>query len=154
MPGTKKSTAASESLPVEQSPTEKLIGKRIRRKRELLGYNFEQLAALTREYDANGIAAVTLRRYEREDKSATLPGLRELRILCDALDLSADYLLRGQENAVEEYTQDLFEQFRNLVKVISREDGIPSNSRRHPDWARIREEKLRRARLHTKIKDE
>src|SRR5712664_4139179 len=105
MPGKTKSTAASESLPIDETQHEKLIGKRIKRLREQLGLNFEELAALTRQYDAEGIAPVTLRRYERENKSATLPGPRELRILCDALDASADYLLRGQQNEGEEYIQ-------------------------------------------------
>lgn len=57
---------------VEQGD-ERNIGSRVKEVRESLGLNFEQLAALTREYDDAGIAAVTLRRYERTDEGGSLP---------------------------------------------------------------------------------
>lgn len=129
---------------------EKTIGTRIREKREGLGMNFEQLSALTREYDAEGIAAVTLRRYEREE-GGTLPGLRELRILCDALDVSSDYLLRGQAASELELRdradwKDLKAILLRVVDAVRLPSGITlevvSNFGR--------QEALKRARLHTK----
>ena len=153
MVGKKEPQGKSHNAPAEASQTERQVGKRIKKLREALGLNFEELAALTREYDPEGIAPVTLRRYEREDAAATLPGLRELRILCDALDTSADYLVRAQEpGELESYRQDQLNKLAEIVKFLAREDGIPFNSPRSPDREPVRQAKLSRARLHTKAK--
>lgn len=72
------------------------IGARIKEARKLAGHdlNVEALSRLCREYDqqGQGITRTTLLRYE---SGVVFPGARELRILCDALGVSADWLLLG-----------------------------------------------------------
>ena len=80
-------------------PPEDGIGERIKSARQRPGYDLsvEALSRLCRECDAQsqGITASTLLRYEQ---GKVLPGAREIRILCNALDVSADWLLTGDEN--------------------------------------------------------
>lgn len=132
---------------------EKWIGSRIKSERERLGLNFEQLAALTKEYDKEGIAPVTLRRYERDDEGRSSPGNRELRILCDSLGVTADYLLLGRR--VPEYEQRDHEDWELLKGIISRAaDPMRATNVADPRATdqKLRQEKLQRARLHTKTK--
>jgi transcriptional regulator with XRE-family HTH domain len=92
-------------------PEDKL-GERLKLKRIALGLNYEQLARLTVEYDVpgvvgvpaeqspgkKGLTAAMIARYERGVKGRpVMPGARELRLLCDALDVAADWLLYGRE---------------------------------------------------------
>jgi transcriptional regulator with XRE-family HTH domain len=134
---------------------EKSIGARIKAKREELGLNFEQFAALTREYEAEGIAAVTLRRYEREGDRATLPALRELRILCDALDVTADYLLRDRRPAEDERRDSAdWEELKAIMARAIKTEQLPGIVGTQPYAAFERQEALRRARLHTKKQEE
>lgn len=74
------------------------IGKRIKeaRLRPENELSIEALSRLCKLVDPvrQGIARTTLVRYEAGD---VLPGARELRILCDALGLSADWLIMGRE---------------------------------------------------------
>lgn len=154
MPTPKKHSAKSGArLPTSPTP-EQSIGVRIKSKREELGLNFEEFSALTKGYDAEGIAAVTLRRYEREGDGATLPGIRELRILCDALDVTADYLLRAR--TAPEYEQQDSADWQDLKAIMARavkQDRLPGIEGPDPHAAFVRQEMLRRARLHTKKKD-
>lgn len=106
---------------------ERLIGERIKEQRERLAMNFEELAALTRELDSegHGISAVTLRRYERDDDGATVPGIREVRILCATFDVSADYLIRGiatDGGPLDQMLDELFELLSRLRKPRRRGD--------------------------------
>ena len=128
---------------------ERSIGSRISKLRESLGLNFEQFSALTREFDAegNGIAAVTLRRYERTDDGSTNPGLRELRILCDALDVSADFLVRGIE---PDPTNADWEALKAIIQRATSEHERPHLTGKDPYSNFARQESLKRARLHTK----
>lgn len=126
---------------------ERNIGARIKGQREKLGLNFEEFSALTREYDAEGIAAVTLRRYERTDDGRSFPDLRSLRILVDVLDVPADYLIAGRKQNTAEVEK--WNQFKGIIKQIAHEDGAPDTTGER--WgAYERSEKLIRARLHTK----
>lgn len=79
------------------------IGSRIKAKRTELSLNVEEFARLTKAYDyrdgGNGISASMLRRYE---SGGFNPGAREICLLCDALDVSADWLVRGIEVRNEE----------------------------------------------------
>lgn len=81
-----------------QVPPEKGIGKRIReaRERKENGLSIEALSRLCKLVDpiGQGIAQQTIVRYE---KGIVLPGSRELRILSDALAVSADWLIFGFE---------------------------------------------------------
>jgi transcriptional regulator with XRE-family HTH domain len=88
-------------------PPEDGIGGRIKAKRAELNLNVEELARLTGEYDyrehgkGKGISASMLRRYEYKEGGSN-PGAREICLLCDALDVSADWLVRGIETRSEE----------------------------------------------------
>jgi len=82
------------------APPEDSIGDRIKAERNKLHLNIEELARLTGAYDyrdhgkGKGISASMLRRYE---SGGFNPGAREICLLCDALDVSADWLVRGIE---------------------------------------------------------
>lgn len=154
MPDKKKQSVKAASKSPGASAAEREIGQRIKAKREQFGLNFEQLAALTREYDPEGIAAVTLRRYERSDEGASLPALRELRILCETLDVSADYLIRGDKSEDDTRDQEAWEQLKSVIRQIAQPSPLPGVGKRDPYQAMERQEKLRRARLHNKLKNE
>jgi transcriptional regulator with XRE-family HTH domain len=79
------------------SPPEDEIGERIRATRKVLDISVDELAALTALCDQRrgaGISRATIYAYEANDSK---PGARELRILCEALDVSPNWLLLGQE---------------------------------------------------------
>lgn len=85
-------------IPQPELAPEKGIGKRIKEARERPenGLSIEALSRLCKLIDpvGQGISQQTLVKYE---KGIVLPGSRELRILCDALAVSADWLLMGRE---------------------------------------------------------
>lgn len=92
-------------------PEDKL-GERIKARREELRLNYEELSRLTALYDApeykKGLTAAMLARYEKgADGKAVYPGARELRLLCDALNVPADWLLLGidKEHAAQSATR-------------------------------------------------
>lgn len=77
------------------------VGERIRVRRKEFDLSVEELAALTAKYDyeadyadGSGVSVPTLYRYEKGER---LPGARELRLLCDALNVPPDWLLLGGE---------------------------------------------------------
>ena len=77
------------------------IGKRIAYCRGLLdNLSVDALSRYTRCFDEEGISRMSLFRYE----GGSLPGARELRILCDALWVPAGWLLFGR---LEEGRADL-----------------------------------------------
>ena len=84
-------------------PPETAIGERIKHARNELKLNIEALARYSANFDkeeGRGISATTLLRYEAGDP---LPGSRELRILSEALDVPAQWLLLGDlDNAGED----------------------------------------------------
>ena len=79
-------------------PPEKGIGGRIKeaRLRKDNDLTIEALSRLCKMVDpiGQGIAQPTIVRYE---KGEVLPGAREIRVICNALDVSADWLLFGKE---------------------------------------------------------
>lgn len=140
-------TVSAKSLFV---PPEDKIGERIKEAREKIGLNFEQLARLTVEYDApqyeQGISAAMLARYERgvDDGRPVLPGARELRLLCEALDVRADWLLLGMKEDTET-AEALLKSFQETLMGISAWREHPS---RDNSFKLIqRAEYLRRARV-------
>lgn len=56
--------------------------------------NIEWLSRLTKEYDSSGggLSASSISRYETGEG---LPGVREFRLLCEALDVPAHWLMYG-----------------------------------------------------------
>ena len=84
------------------SPPEDGIGDRIRQAREKLGLSQARLAEKTKEQDrfeGKGIPRSVLIGYEAGKHK---PGARELRLLCDALDLDVAQLLYGQQDLRED----------------------------------------------------
>lgn len=84
------------------SPPENGIGARIRQARENLGLSQARLAEKTKEQDrfeGKGIPRSVLIGYEAGKYK---PGARELRLLCEALDLDIAQLLYGQQDLRED----------------------------------------------------
>lgn len=79
--------------PMPAAPPESGIGKRIAYCRgQLNNLSVEALARYTKYFDQDGISKASIVRYESGD---SLPGTRELRILCDALWVTPNWLLMG-----------------------------------------------------------
>ena len=71
------------------------IGERIRYGRAELSLSVEALSRLTKRYDTHeskGVSPTSLARYESGE---SLPGARELRLLCQALAVPPQWLLLG-----------------------------------------------------------
>lgn len=80
------------------------LGKRIQQGRQRAGLTQEQLAALTARADKakGGISAPVISLYER---GVNKPGPKELRLLCEALRVSPNFLLYGDEDPFGELTE-------------------------------------------------
>lgn len=82
-------------------PPENGIGQRIKDLRKKYELTVEQLSALTASYDygnddenTKGIAVSTLYLYEKGSRS---PRAKELRLLCDSLNVTPTYMVMGQD---------------------------------------------------------
>lgn len=86
------------------APPESLLGERTRYARNDLKLKIEALSRLTKEYDSqgNGLSPTSIARYESGE---SLPGIREFRILCEALDVPMAWLLYGDATDPEERTK-------------------------------------------------
>lgn len=86
------------------TPPENGIGERIRLKRAEIagGLTVEDLSRVCKEFDpeGQGVSRAALFRYE---SGKILPGARELRILCEALAVSPNWLLLGTD--LERWTE-------------------------------------------------
>lgn len=135
---------------VEQpTPPEKRIGERIREARQRPDYDLsvEALSRLCRECDieGQGITPTTLLRYEQ---GKVLPGAREIRVLCSALDISADKLLFGVESSMD---MTLAEGLATLARVIQERAYYENPLRRHLGAADlVKSEKIRQAKVPQK----
>lgn len=80
-------------VPMFATPPEKGIGQRIAYCRgQLDNLKAEELARYTKNVDQQGVSRQSIVRYESGE---FVPGARELRILCDALWVPANWLLFG-----------------------------------------------------------
>lgn len=87
-------------------PPESGIGKRIAYCRgQLDNISVEALSRYVKNFDPSGISRTTIVRYESGENT---PGARELRILCRALWIPADWLLFGKSEAKEQSELDAF----------------------------------------------
>lgn len=79
---------------VPMAAPESRLGERVRYARNALNLNIEALSRLTKEDDpqGNGLSPTSIARYESGD---SLPGIREFRILCEALEIPLAWLLYG-----------------------------------------------------------
>lgn len=132
-------------------PPEDGIGERIKARREELRLNVEELARLTKQYDfamKKGISPSTIRRYEYKEGGFN-PGAREIILLCDALDVSADWLVRGISQNTNQLAQEAFNAFLEAVqKIIAHQkNGTASQSggqrSEYRESTEAREERLR-----------
>lgn len=146
----KKTGQEFPALPKANLP-EDGIGQRIKEARERLGMNFEELSRLTADYDApeykQGISAAMLARYERgaEEGKPVLPGARELRILCEALGVRADWLLMNIEHKERgEQAMELVDDLRAALQRVAGWKEFPHHDDAYQTLER--QEKLRRAR--------
>lgn len=83
--------------PATFSPPEDEIGERIKTRRKELDISVDELATLTALCDLEkgaGVSRATVYAYEANDSK---PGARELRMLCEALNVSPNWLLLGHE---------------------------------------------------------
>jgi transcriptional regulator with XRE-family HTH domain len=91
--------------------TETGIGKRIAYCRgQLDNLSVEAFVRYTKNFDTDGISRMSIIRYEAGE---SLPGARELRIICDALWVSPSWMLTGivdsgnnSQSALEKALQD------------------------------------------------
>lgn len=139
-------TKAKKQFDIEhnQNLPEDLIGERIKSKRLSLDLNFEQLSRLSKDYDSanEGISPTSLLRYE---SGKFKPGARELRILCDTLDVSANWLLLGEGDSARHVPLSFDEGMECLKKAV--EDSLyKQNPFRRRGMDAVRTEKI----LHAK----
>jgi transcriptional regulator with XRE-family HTH domain len=108
------------------------IGKRIKEARERPenGLSIEALSRLCKLIDPveRGIAQQTLVKYE---KGIVLPGLRELRLLCDALAVSADWMIFGFERGEKGSTVIQLEDALVELAEIIRDRMVKKNPIKH-----------------------
>lgn len=89
----KKWKAKPDLVPMSAFPPESGIGSRIAYCRgQLDNLSVEALARYTKNFDGDGVSRASIVRYEAGD---SLPGARELRILCNAFWVPANWLLFG-----------------------------------------------------------
>jgi transcriptional regulator with XRE-family HTH domain len=141
--GLKDMAATDGALP------ESRLGERIRYARNELELNIEALSRLTKEYDSSGsgLSPTSISRYESGE---SLPGLREFRLVREALDVPMAWLLYG---TVEEAPKPEFSEAErfllySLRKVVAdMKDDANLVSPVDTDWIReeARMEKLNRA---------
>ena len=107
--------------PMKTVPPESGIGRRIAYCRgQLDNLPVEALARYTKNFDAAGISRTTIVRYESGDN---IPGGRELRILCDALWVPANWLLYGAVDAADE-NSPIARMAQALRHLIRQEAGM------------------------------
>lgn len=114
--------------PIVADDPERGIGRRIAYCRgQLDNLNFEALARYLRYFDRKGIAATSLMRYESGEY---IPGARELRILCDAFWVPAQWLLFGTvehaANGIDAQSIALADTLRSFVLRVT-ESGVPGD---------------------------
>jgi transcriptional regulator with XRE-family HTH domain len=89
----KKWKVKPDLVPMPEAPSESGIGKRIAYCRgQLNTLSVEALARYTKNFDADGISRMSMIRYESGENT---PGAREIRVLCDALWVTPNWLLLG-----------------------------------------------------------
>ena len=141
---------SDESTGVGSTPApEDTVGERIKEARQRPAYDLsiEALSRLCREYDVQGqgITATTLLRYEQ---GKVKPGAREIRILCSALDISADWLVFGAENPQGLSLEEGLKLLANLIYQQEQSMNPFKPARRGMDL--IKAEKVRLAKVPQK----
>ena len=107
----------------KDAPPEAAISERLKYARSELSLSVEALARLTKRCDlaeAKGVSPSSLLRYENAE---SLPGARELRLLCEALEVPAQWLLMGQiqSGGISPAQQQLFASLAEVIREAVRE---------------------------------
>jgi transcriptional regulator with XRE-family HTH domain len=106
-------------------PPESLLGKRIKAARAHYNLSAEALSRLSRLADIHegrGVSPPSISRYEAGE---ALPGARELRLLCDSLEVSAHWLLYGLvPSGVAPFEQGLLDALRAFVRSTADDADI------------------------------
>lgn len=105
------------------APPEAGIGERIKELRTGLGISVETLSALTAKFDfdapsesAKGVSVPSLYRYEKGER---FPGAREIRLLCDALRTTPNWLvIGGKADAMTSADTEIANLARRLFSLI------------------------------------
>jgi transcriptional regulator with XRE-family HTH domain len=135
--------------PADQAP-ESRMNERIRAARSALDLSIEALSRLSKEYDreGNGVSPASISRYESGDN---LPGSRELRILCDSLDVPPLWLLYGRldnpgENKIEQELLRVLSAYVHSKKDDFSVGDTTVSGMFKWEAKRVREERLSKAR--------
>jgi transcriptional regulator with XRE-family HTH domain len=106
---------------------ESIFGARLQAARNHFGLSVDALSRLTKATDmveSRGVSSTAVLRYESGD---ALPGVRELRLLCQSLGVSGDWLIFGRTmaSAVTAAEESLLVAMRNLHRehAVKRELG-------------------------------
>lgn len=111
----------TENPPINSQyvPPENGMGDRIRERRKDLGLTVEELSALVAIYDygtkddkEKGIAVSTLYLYEKGERH---PRAKELRLICDALNVPPTWLLLGQD---WDMSKNLRSRIENIIEEL------------------------------------
>lgn len=134
----KAPTVELRPMPADAGATpESRFGDRVKEARQQLGLSVEALSRLCKSYDrqeAKGISPPTLGRYESGD---TLPGLRELRLIAEALAVPVQWLVTGdlplaRGNA---QTQALAAALRDFIEFANRDIRVGEHRlSEHLEW--------------------
>lgn len=104
----------------QMATPESRLGERLRYARSQLDLNIEALSRLTEGYDANGkgVSPTSISRYESGEN---LPGTLELRILCDSLGVTAQWLVYGDapNSGKTEAEQQMISALRRFIEFNS-----------------------------------
>lgn len=136
--------------PAGQAP-ESVLGKRVAKVRMHYSLNVEALSRLTKlcdTYEGRGISPPSLARYESGD---TMPGAREIRLLCEALGVNAQWLVFGDaDSSGNSKEEQLFLSAINALIDMRKDDVNIGGSRvsEHQKWwkKQVRAQQLREAR--------
>ena len=103
-------------------PPEESIGYRIKDRRKELDLSVEQLSVLTTKFDywkSRGVSTASIFRYEKVGPDGSLPGAREICLLCAALNVTPNWLLLGDEGDKDiTADRDLANAARTLVARV------------------------------------
>lgn len=110
-------------------PPEARLGERIKHVRKVRTMNIEWLSRLTKEYDSSGggISASSISRYETGEG---LPGVREFRLLCEALDVPAHWLMYGclSDDSPDPVESEAIRALTALIASKTTDDPLRNNA--------------------------
>lgn len=131
-------------------PPESALGARLQAARTHYDLSGDALSRLTKPYDEpeqRGVSATALLRYEAGE---ALPATRELRILCEALGIPADWLIFGttKDRAVSVAEQLVFAGLRMLHRDNAQRQAMGEDLALTMDQndARVRARRIEEAR--------